>query len=331
MRASPLDDIHEECPDCRGTCSPVEPTAPADSTPQKQKRSEAERMRERDDVQQPTECPKCQKPYVFIPGIYRPAPTCNCGSEPPSTEWKLVNGVEIRWDEDAKVFVGKKTIYSQSTTEETAILAVKSAIFLLAETQWAQAAHEVEPEATSTRTEMPPKGVEAAAREIVDKIFEETHDGMSLAEEYRTAIKCAEIVLSRHLQVGNGPDWKEKYESHLKHVQSACSIAHSALAAQPQPAPRPACPKCSPCAEDDWIKQKAFEEDGADIRAGSSQLDPRIPVCPKCGNTDLRWSNSRTIIYCYKGESYPEHSFNVSTIESFRQFFTAIPAQKEEK
>jgi len=24
MRASPLDDIHDECPDCRGTCSPVD-------------------------------------------------------------------------------------------------------------------------------------------------------------------------------------------------------------------------------------------------------------------------------------------------------------------
>jgi len=27
MRASPLDDIHDECPDCRGTCSAVEQPA----------------------------------------------------------------------------------------------------------------------------------------------------------------------------------------------------------------------------------------------------------------------------------------------------------------
>lgn len=35
MRASPLDDIHDECPDCRGTCSPVEtgPSRPSEGPP----------------------------------------------------------------------------------------------------------------------------------------------------------------------------------------------------------------------------------------------------------------------------------------------------------
>ena len=44
----------------------------------------------------------------------------------------------------------------------------------------------------------PPAEPSALAKEIVDKIFEEIHDGMSLAEDYRTSVKCAEIVLRKH-------------------------------------------------------------------------------------------------------------------------------------
>jgi len=36
--------------------------------------------RDRDDKPQPTECPQCGKPYVHIPGIFRPAPTCKGGA-----------------------------------------------------------------------------------------------------------------------------------------------------------------------------------------------------------------------------------------------------------
>lgn len=62
----------------------------------KSKRTEAERMRERDDTVQPTACPKCHKPYVFIPGIYRPAPTCNCGTDSPKCSSVSDEGLRAR-------------------------------------------------------------------------------------------------------------------------------------------------------------------------------------------------------------------------------------------
>jgi len=59
---------------------------------------------------------------------------------------------------------------------------------------------------------------------------------------------------------------------------------------------------------------------------------PQPPLgCPECGGTDLRWSNGRTVIFCYQGKPYPEHSFDVSTLESFRKFFAPAPAQDSEK
>lgn len=75
----------------------------------------------------------------------------------------------------------------------------------------------------------------------------------------------------------------------------------------------------------------------ADVAAAMNQYPelstspekPLEPRCQKCGNKDLRWSNSRTIIYCYRGEVYPEHSFDVSPIENFAQFFAAPPEAQE--
>jgi len=58
---------------------------------------------------------------------------------------------------------------------------------------------------------------------------------------------------------------------------------------------------------------------------------PQPPGCPECGGTDLRWSNGRTVIFCYQGKPYPEHSFDVSTLESFRKFFAPAPAQEPPK
>src|SRR5262249_34936415 len=52
--------------------------------------------------------------------------------------WRLVDGVDVRWDEGAKVFVGRKIIYSQSTDEVRAVEAVKSALRLLGATEWAK-------------------------------------------------------------------------------------------------------------------------------------------------------------------------------------------------
>jgi len=62
-------------------------------------------------------------------------------------------------------------------------------------------------------------------------------------------------------------------------------------------------------------------------RMGAAGSAPQ-PRCPECGGTDLRWSNGRTILFCYNGKPYPEHSFDVSTVESFWKFFAPAPAQE---
>jgi ssDNA-binding Zn-finger/Zn-ribbon topoisomerase 1 len=63
-------------------------------------------------------------------------------------------------------------------------------------------------------------------------------------------------------------------------------------------------------------------------RLGAAVSASPQPRCPECGNTDLRWSNGRTILFCYNGKPYPEHSFDVSTVESFWRFFAPAPAQE---
>src|SRR5262249_47836552 len=45
--------------------------------------------------------------------------------------WTSVNGVAVRWDDDAKVFVGRYIVYSQGTSQEEAVAAVKSALIIL--------------------------------------------------------------------------------------------------------------------------------------------------------------------------------------------------------
>jgi|GEM_PF-6886506 hypothetical protein len=48
--------------------------SPVQGDAERKMRSEEERMRERDDVPQQTECPICHKSYTYIPGILRPSP-----------------------------------------------------------------------------------------------------------------------------------------------------------------------------------------------------------------------------------------------------------------